>query len=105
MTGEQPKYLDLDVLRNDGYLQEVNRQFFHPLGLALAVVIPTKPGEPDTHLAVLDYRHDPEGMNFGPGDLTEKAGRLHDIARLRRVPRVNALGYWVQPIAGREDTP
>jgi hypothetical protein len=105
MTGEQTKYLDWETLRNDGYLQEVNRQFFHPLGLALAVVIPTKPGEPDVALQILDYRHDREGMNFAAGDLTVAAGKLHDIARLRRVPRVNALGYWVQPTGGAEHKP
>jgi hypothetical protein len=33
------KYIDIKEFREKGYLQELNRQFLHPLGLALEVVI------------------------------------------------------------------
>jgi hypothetical protein len=92
------KTLDLEVLRDDGYLQEVNRLFFHPLGLALAVALPTKAGEPPPSLSVLDAREDLEGFHFIENDLNVKFLRLHNISRLRRVARVNKLGYWVQPL-------
>lgn len=32
------KYISPEELREFGYLQEVNRQFFHPLGMALALL-------------------------------------------------------------------
>jgi len=33
------KYIDIAKFRSDGYLQELNRQFLHPLGLALEFII------------------------------------------------------------------
>ena len=96
------KYLDLGDLRDDGYLQEVNRQFFHPLGLALAIIAPTVAGEQPAFLTVIDSRDDPEGMIFAPTDLAEKALKLEEISRLRYAARVNALGYWVQPTESRK---
>jgi hypothetical protein len=98
MTQRAP-YLDFKTLRDDGYLQEVNRGFFHPLGLALALVLPTKPGEPEARLMVIDHRDDPEGCIFSPGDLVEKAVRLKAISDARRPAREAALGYWQQPVS------
>ena len=52
-----------------GYLQEVNRQFLHPLGLALAISIDEDdPDDPGEFYSVWDYREDPEGMTFGGPD-------------------------------------
>lgn len=84
---EPVKYIDIAEFRELGFLQEANRQFFHPLGLALEVV--TEECErcggdglnPDnTHCepcgglgkterlgGIWDYRDDPEGMEYGPG--------------------------------------
>ena len=53
------KYLDARTLVDGGYLQEANRQFFHPLGLALALE--------DGALRVWDCRDDPEGICFADG--------------------------------------
>ena len=64
----QPKRMDLTEFRNEGYLQEVNRQFFHPLGLALEVVM-EEDGTISRLGGIWDYRDDPEGMFFGP-DIT-----------------------------------
>jgi hypothetical protein len=33
------KHLDIKKFRDIGYVQEVNRQFFHPLGLALEIKV------------------------------------------------------------------
>lgn len=35
---DETKYIDVAEFRELGFLQEANRQFFHPLGLALSVV-------------------------------------------------------------------
>lgn len=92
------KRLDFDTLREDGYLQEVNRTFFHPLGLALAIEI----GHDGVwRLCVLDAREDPEGFMFdGDNGLAEKANNINQIASTRREARVRAIGFWKQPIYG-----
>ena len=85
--------LDLKTFRDDGYLQESNRVFFHPLGLALAVRIDDAGNRT---LEVLDYRSDPEGVVFD-GGLAEKADRVKAIADSRRAAREKSLGFWQQP--------
>jgi len=50
------------ILQSEGYLQEANRLFFHPLGLALAVRLPD--GNDEGTVSVLDGRDDPEGIIF-----------------------------------------
>ena len=55
------KRIDLCEFRSEGYLQEANRQFFHPLGLALEM--DAKDGVPYLS-SVWDYRDDPEGLVF-----------------------------------------
>lgn len=56
------KRIDLKEFHELGFLQEVNRQFFHPLGLALEMSIDD---DGNYHLGgVWDYRDDPEGMVF-----------------------------------------
>lgn len=56
------KKIDIKEFREKGYLQELNRQFLHPLGLALEVVI-YKDGTEKLG-GIWDYRDDPEGMLF-----------------------------------------
>jgi hypothetical protein len=90
------KRMDIAEFRDAGYLQEVNRRFFHPLGLALEVEI-DKDGK--EHLSgIWDYRDDPEGMIY-EGDLpdAQKAEHIRRIELGRVTARIDALGYWVQP--------
>jgi hypothetical protein len=68
------KTIDVKEFREFGYLQEVNRCFFHPLGLALEVKIDEDGNE--TLGAVWDSRDDPEGFIFGPG-MIEPQKRLN----------------------------
>jgi hypothetical protein len=56
------KRIDIAEFRRLGLLQEVNRLFFHPRGLALEVV--ATDGEPERLGGIWDYRDDPEGMGF-----------------------------------------
>jgi len=57
------KNIDIKEFRKLGFLQEVNRKFFHPLGLALEVII----NDDDTEVLgdIWDYREDSEGNFFG----------------------------------------
>lgn len=86
------KYIDIQEFIDAGYLQEVNRQFFHPLGLALAVIAGPKPR---LH-GVLDCRDDMEGMHFKQVN-ARQASAVQAEEDARRPVREKALGYWVQP--------
>lgn len=61
------KYMSTDDFIGEGFLQEANRLFFHPLGLALETQV-SEPGS-DAQIKVWDYRDDPEGVLFA--DLTK----------------------------------
>lgn len=56
-------FIDVKEFREKGYLQELNRQFLHPLGLALSIEI-NEDGTENLG-GIWDYREDPEGMRFG----------------------------------------
>jgi hypothetical protein len=86
---EPVKSIGIAEFRELGFLQELNRTFLHPLGMALEVVIeecercggdgvekyPPKEactgcdgaGFTERLGRIWDYRDDPEGMEFGPG--------------------------------------
>ena len=56
------KHMDIKEFREIGLLQEVNRLFFHPRGVALEVVISDNGTE--SLGGIWDSRNDPEGMLF-----------------------------------------
>jgi len=62
---EQTKYISIKEFREFGYLQEVNRKFLHPLGLALEVQVDDDGTEKLG--GVWDYREDDMGMMFVEG--------------------------------------
>jgi len=86
-----------------GYLQEVNRLFFHPLGLALAITHDGSTDRPVCLGPILDHRSDPDGIAFS--FLTEElpdAKRLADFVeseRKKREPgRIKILGSPIEPV-------
>jgi hypothetical protein len=86
---------DLNELRALGILREVNRVFFHPLGLALAVECDRDTEAP--HAICLLETTDPEGYAFGELD-RDKVARFKEWAAGRAPERQAALGYTVQPL-------
>jgi hypothetical protein len=56
------KKIDIKEFRELGYLQELNRRFLHPLGLALEVAIDDN--GTDTLGGIWDYREDEEGFYY-----------------------------------------
>ena len=65
------KQMDIAEFRDVGFLQEVNRLFFHPMGLALFVTVND---DGTVQLGgILDERDDPEGWIFGEGPDKKKA--------------------------------
>jgi hypothetical protein len=89
--------MDLREFVDEGILQEVNRIFFHPLGLALRVHI-SEYGEYSLH-SILDYRDDPEGVYFPTEVLDPRKTHLVLRERLRHsARRVRRWGSVVQPV-------
>ena len=70
------KYLSIEEFKERGYLQEANRLFFHPLGIALVVSVDNDSGGMKL-CGVQDNRDDPEGMVFDDFD-KEKADIIYD---------------------------
>ena len=102
LTHDTVKRMDIKEFRELGYLQELNRRFLHPLGLALEVV------HHDDGTEVLggiwDYRDDEEGIRFGELTDSEARGkhdRIEHEWNTRERARVRALGYMVQPVDHR----
>lgn len=95
------KYMDIKEFREGGYLQEVNRRFLHPLGLALEIKI-----HDDDSVSlggIWDYRDDPEGMRYEDLDLEHHYLKIQNEWYDKSVNRVRTLGYMVQPAA--DDAP
>ncbi len=93
--------MDITEFREFGYLQEVNRLFFHPLGLALEVVVSV--AEPERLGSIWDCRDDPEGINFGDVDDGvdfQKLLRVSTELGKRTPARYKGLGYVIQPVKG-----
>ena len=93
------KRMNIKEFRRHGYLQEVNRVFFHPLGLALEVSIDKKKLG-----GIWDYRDDPEGIVFGDltmKDAKEKADNVKKQKAKSSKTRKKILGFLVQPIGSK----
>lgn len=93
--GDEIKRIDIAEFRREGYLQEVNRQFFHPLGLAMEVVVDEDGSE--RLGGVWDYRGDDEGIWYDGGVDAQKAARIEALLEERKPARVAALGFIVEP--------
>lgn len=122
------KRMDLAEFRAIGLLQEVNRLFFHPMGLALEMIVETEACEcgaprastihrvesPDPVIAgaahefklqgptfggVWDYRDDPEGMAFGDPIDAEKAARVKAEFDRHVEERTRLFGDPIQRVA------
>lgn len=91
------KYMSVEEFLRLGFLQELNRQFLHPAGLAISVSIDddgtVKLGD------IWDCREDPEGLFFADGVISKEKGaeyaRLHDSKFMVRQAK---FGWSVQPL-------
>jgi hypothetical protein len=92
------KYLGMQEFIDGGYLMEVNRQFFHPLGLALSVMR-TDDGSLSLR-GIMDSRDDPEGFIFSDLDDADraKAAKIAKELEDRRPEREARLGYFIQSV-------
>ena len=85
------KYMDLKEFVEKGLLQEVNRQFFHPLGLAICF---TKSDDDKYTIdSVMDCRDDPEGFMFKQEDLSvDKFYYVRDLYETKAAVRKRLFG-------------
>jgi hypothetical protein len=89
-------YINLKEFVDHGYLHEINRQFFHPLGLALSIQV----DDDGAHsvAGIWDYRDDPEGMIFSEETLDpDKALRIVTEQKEKSKIREERLGFTIQP--------
>jgi hypothetical protein len=97
------KRMDIKEFLEEGFLQEVNRCFFHPLGLALEVKIDDQTGEYSLG-GIWDYRSDPEGILYGEANddgkaaRIEKATKVQDLRNQKVQERLDRYGWIIQPL-------
>lgn len=84
--------MNLHEFLQNGYLQEVNRIFFHPLGLALYVEVD---GDKIKLGGIYDYRADPEGVVFTSAEECPKVDQLREE---KAKVREQKFGWVVQPM-------
>lgn len=105
------KEMSLKEFVDLGLLQEINRRFLHPMGLALSVVyaLGTKE-ESETPLRfgpIWDARDDPEGICFAEGlpEFTrQKEESVDKLFNSKRVARWEGLNYFIQPTPDPKET-
>lgn len=90
------KKMPVKEFRQKGYLQELNRRFLHPLGLALEVIVHEDGSE--SFGGVWDAQDQPEGIIYDPTMLDpRKSAYVHNQASRRTLERFQTLGFIIQP--------
>lgn len=96
------KRMSVREFRELGLLQEVNRRFLHPMGLALEVF--QNEGDGTMRFGeVWDYREDPEGIAFRDDDISDDKSReardyVDALIEDHRAARVSLFGGIIQTI-------
>jgi len=90
--------LSIEEFVNLGLLQEVNRIFFHPRGLALAIGV-TSTGE-HVIMGVRDHRDSGVGVIFNPDNPVdeEKYKLAEELLINRQTARRERFGWTVEPL-------
>lgn len=92
--GESKKMTVADFV-DEGFLQEANRLFFHPRGIAISTV---QDGDELTFGKILDHRDDPEGITFLPSLISSQKVCAVEIEKLKHIESRTALfGSPIQP--------
>lgn len=95
LAHEDFQMMDLTEFRDKGYLQELNRRFLHPLGLALCMTV-LEDKVTGIH-GIWDYRNDPEGIIFAPEDIDWDQAAWFDQEKHKRLKsRFESIGFIIQ---------
>ena len=92
----QPKTMTVQEFHEKGFLQEINRRFLHPAGMALTVTVDGETGKATGFGPIWDYRDEPAGLkcnNFSK----QKTVHFNQLIAQKRVERMKELGYIIQP--------
>ena len=111
---EEVKTIEGKEFRELGYLQEVNRRFFHPLGLALSMII-DKEKKNTVAFQIIDSRDDEEGIYYALNDPKysddERLERfeknkqfVEDEIAKRADKRKSLFGDIIEPIPTKSET-
>lgn len=100
------KFADLAELHKQGILQEANRLFFHPLGLAMVWMLPADADDIDTvpQIVGLAITDDPEGWAFVDLSQPEHHHNRQDVEDLGQKfaeERNRLFGGVIQPIGSK----
>jgi hypothetical protein len=79
--------ISVKEFRELGFLQELNRQFLHPLGLALEVRVDSDGNE--TLGDIWDFRTDPTGIFYGIALSPNKANYVEELRKSKIEARKN----------------
>lgn len=98
------EYIDIKEFREKGYLQELNRRFLHPLGLALEITVDDNGNEKLSN--IWDYRSDDEGIYYDINNSDDirkdkfksKKEFIDNEIKIRNKQRIDKLGFDVEPI-------
>jgi hypothetical protein len=87
--------MNIKEFREMGLLQEINRLFLHPIGLALEITLDETKKE--ILSGIWDYRNDPEGILFAKGLINpEKIQRIKKFIDKQHKKRKKTIGYVIQ---------
>jgi hypothetical protein len=103
------KRIDIKEFRENGYLQELNRRFLHPLGLALEII----QDEDGTEKlgGIWDYRNDEEGIYYDLANSDEERINnfikneqfVFDEMMKRSEKRTEMFGSNIEPIPVKKE--
>lgn len=89
------KKIDAKEFRESGLLQEINRCFMHPIGLAIEISINDDGSE--FFSGIWDCRDDPEGILFADEDIDkEKIKNVREMTGKKLRERQKAVGFIIQ---------
>lgn len=91
------KFMPIKEFREEGYLQEVNRKFFHPLGLALVTKL--EDGI-ETIEGIHDARDNKTGLVFAKFSIEDKikAKNVNSKYMQKMKARIKKFKFIIQPI-------
>lgn len=95
------KRMEIKEFRELGLLQEVNRLFLHPMGLALETITNSNSEGSERFCRIRDNRNNPEGMMFADNIIDlEKVKRVKALFEAHRGVRLERFSWHVQPAPG-----
>ena len=95
---QEQKRMSIKEFQEFGYLQELNRQFLHPLGLALECIVNNETGEVSLG-GIWDNRDSQDGMAFADWLIDkEKVNRVAKALDEKSPSRIKIFGSIIQPV-------